>query len=101
MSRLQVILASLAALLAALTLLLGFMGDAPLPMLVFGAAGLLTLSRFWMPLSPWVDGAVTLLGAWALLEALPLFDIEPAWFWLALAASWAFAWLFAERLATA
>jgi NitT/TauT family transport system permease protein len=42
-----------------------------------------------------------ILGAWALLDALSLYDIEPAWFWLALVACWLFAWLLVERLSRA
>ncbi len=99
MSRLQVILGVLAALFSALALLLGLAGGMPMPLLLFGVAGLLTVARFLMPLSPWIDGAVMALGAWALLDALALFEVEPIWFWLALVACWLFAWLFVERLA--
>jgi NitT/TauT family transport system permease protein len=98
-SRLQVIIGGVAGLFAALTLVLALAGDAPLLMIAFGVLGLLTLARRFVSISLWVDGAMALVGAWALLEALPLSDVEPAWFWLALCASWAFAWLFVERLA--
>jgi len=101
MSRLQAILAGGAGLLAALTLLLGLVGGAPLPILVFSLLGTATLVRFRRTLPLWLDGAILLLGAWAVLDALPLFAVEPAWFWLALSASWGFAWLFVERLALA
>ena len=101
MSRLQTTLAVAAALFAALALLLGLVGDAPWLMVIFGVAGLLTLARFFVPVSHWIDGVMALLGAWALLDALPLFETKPAWFWLALVASWGFAWLFVERLAQA
>jgi NitT/TauT family transport system permease protein len=101
MSRLQTTLAIAAALFAALSLLLGLGGDAPWLTIILGVAGLLTLARFFVPLSPWMDGIVAVLGAWALLDALPLFEVKPAWFWLALVASWGFAWLFVERLAQA
>ena len=100
MSRLQIILAVLAAAFALLALVLGAEAK-PLPVLVFGAAGVLTLARFRLPLSPWIDAAVMGLGAWALLDALSLYDVEPVWFWLALVACWLFAWLFVERLSQA
>jgi len=101
MSRLQRILAVAAALVSALTLLLGLAGGISVPLLIFGVAGLLTVARFFTPVSLWIDGAVAAFGAWALLDGLELFDVEPLWFWLALVACWLFAWLFVERLAQA
>ena len=99
MSRPQVTLAVAAALFATLTLLLGLAGGLSTQLLLFGIAGLLTALRFFVPVSPWIDGALAAFGAWALLDALALFDVEPGWFWLALVACWLFAWLFVERLA--
>ena len=100
MSRLQSILAVGAAAFAALTLVLALVGGAPLSVLVFGLAGVLTLLRLRLPLSVWIDAIVAVLGAWALLDALGIGGVQPA-FWLALIAAWGFAWLFVERLATA
>jgi NitT/TauT family transport system permease protein len=100
MSRLQLVLAVAAALFAAVTVFLGFFDVAPLPIIAFGALGALTLPL--RRIAPyWVDGALAALGAWALLDALPLHPVEPLHFWLALIACWLFAWLFVERLAQA
>jgi NitT/TauT family transport system permease protein len=60
-----------------------------------------TLARFLLPLTFWLDGAVAVLGAVALLETLPHYETEPIFYWLALLATWAFAWLFVERLSAA
>jgi NitT/TauT family transport system permease protein len=96
MSRLQFILGIAAGAFAALSLLLGLAGGMPWPLLLFGFAGVLAAAR---NASPWVDGTLMALGAWALLDALMLFDLGPVWFWLSLVAYWLFAWLFVERLA--
>ena len=102
MSRLQAILAGLAggAALASLGLALLY-GGAPILFVVFAAIGALTLLRFAVPVSLWVDGAIAVLGAVAMILALPAYDIEPPFFWLGLVATWAFAWLFVERLSQA
>ncbi len=99
MSRLQTALAIAAGASAALSLLLGLAGGISTPLLLFGIVGLVTALRFIVPVSPWIDGAIAAFGAWALVDALALFDVEPGWFWLALVACWLFAWLFVERLA--
>jgi NitT/TauT family transport system permease protein len=96
MSGLQTALGIVAGFFAALSLLLGLSGGISWPLLLFGVVAVLTAAR---RLSPWVDGAVMALGAWALLDALMLFDVGPAWFWLSLVACWLLAWLFVERLA--
>jgi len=102
MSRLQTILSVLSAALCGLALVLALAtGGAPLLFLAFVAAGLLTAVRFWLPVSLWVDAGVTVLGAVSLLSTLPVFDIEPPFFWFALIACWGFAWLFVERLSKA
>ncbi len=101
MTRLQSIIAGAGVAAAALALVLGLVGGAPLLLLAFGVVGVLTVARFRVSLPFWIDGLVAVLGAWALIDALPLFDVEPAWFWLALVACWAFAWSFVERLALA
>jgi NitT/TauT family transport system permease protein len=92
-------LALFAALVSAA--LLGFAllaGDAPTLILVFGLAGTLTLFRGWLGPPAWVDAGLAVLGAWGLVSVLGTPPL-PAYDWLALVAIWAFAWLFAERLA--
>lgn len=76
-------------------------GNASVWMLTFLAIGALTLIRFGLPLIFWVDGAVAVVGAIVLVQALPNHDPEPLWYWLALVATWAFAWLFVEQLSAA
>lgn len=75
-------------------------GGAPLMLLAL-AAGALTLARFVLPLSLWLDGLATVLGAIALVTGLAVETVEPLHYWLAMAAAWAFAWLFVERLSAA
>jgi NitT/TauT family transport system permease protein len=101
MSRLQTTIAVAAALFSGLTLLLGLAGGVSVALATFAALGVASVARFRLPVSLWIDGALAVFGAWALLDALPLFDVEPMWFWLALVACWLFAWLFVERLAGA
>ncbi len=96
------VLAVLSSALAGLALALALAaGGAPLLFLAFTAAGFLTVLRFRLPVSLWIDGAVTLLGAFGLLSTLPVYDHEPVFFWFALIACWGFAWLFVERLSKA
>jgi len=104
MSRLQTGLAWLSGLVSLLVLAMAMAllsGTAPLVLLLFAAAGALTLLRFVLPLPFWIDGPVSLLGAVALLLTLPVYASEPGFFWLALLACWSFAWLFVERLSQA
>jgi len=101
MSRLQVVLAMLAALVSAVSLGLGLVSGGTALLLAFAALGAATLVRFRVALPFWVDGAVAVLGASALLAALPVYDVEPPAFWVALLACWLFAWLFVERLSQA
>ncbi|WP_417307779.1 ABC transporter permease [Devosia sp.] len=102
MSRLQVVLAALAGGCGALSLVLALLtGGAPLLLVVFGSVAVLSLARFRVTFSPWVDAAIALLGAVALILALPAYELQPGFFWLALAATWLFSWLFVERLAQA
>lgn len=75
-------------------------GTAPLLTLYF-ALGAASLVRLALPFSLWFDGALMLFGAVALILALPAEGAMPAHFWWALVASWAFAWLFVERLSAA
>jgi NitT/TauT family transport system permease protein len=67
-------------------------------LMVFGIAGALSLVRFVRPLGYWVDGALTVLGAIALLVSLS--EVAPS-LWLTLLATWLFAWLFIDRMANA
>jgi NitT/TauT family transport system permease protein len=102
MSRLQVVLAIGAGLLSFIALVLALVGGgASLFMVLTLTACTLTLVRFVVPLSIWIDGAMTLFGATALILMLPAHQIEPLFFWIALVATWAFAWLFVERLSLA
>lgn len=67
----------------------------------FFALGALSLLRLVMPWSLWLDGLLAVLGAVALIAALPAEGLLPLHHWLALIAAWAFAWLFVERLSSA
>ena len=102
LSKLQAALAILGAGLALAGLGFGLArsGEAPLVTL-FLALGALTLFRFALPLSLWIDGALCLLGAAALILSLPESGTMPGHFWLALFAAWAFAWLFVDELSAA
>ena len=103
MTRLQQILALAAGGLALLTLLASLMaGPALLPAItLFGLCGSLTLLRFLRASTLWIDGGLALLGGAALLFSLGIVQPAPAALWLALAAAWALAWLFVERLSEA
>ena len=102
LSRLQLWLALGAGAVSALGLAMALVaGDAPVHLLAFLLLGTATLLRLRLPVPLWIDGLLMLLGAIALLLTLPLFAAEPGYFWLALLACWAFAWLFVERLSQA
>jgi NitT/TauT family transport system permease protein len=103
MSRLQAVLAILAGGLSLLGLALALLaGDTPTLLLVALAAGTLTLVRFVLPVSLWFDAAAAVLGAVALVATESSLPVPaPAHFWVGLAATWAFAWLFVERLSLA
>jgi NitT/TauT family transport system permease protein len=102
MSRLQTALAILSGGLCLVALVLALAGGgAPVLILLFLGAGALTLLRFAMPLPPWIDGGVAILGGISLVATLPAFAQEPVFFWLGLLATWSFAWLFVERLSLA
>jgi NitT/TauT family transport system permease protein len=94
------------ALIAAGTGLIGLglnvptLGSAPLVGLFFALASL-SLIRFVMKFSLWLDGALAVFGAVALIAALPVGAQMPVHHWLALVSAWALAWLFVERLAAA
>lgn len=87
------------AALAGLAFTYNDMGEAPL-LSAFFVLGALTLTRLFVPISLWVDGALAIFGAVALILSLPS-GVMPGHYWLALIGSWAFAWLFVERLSTA
>jgi NitT/TauT family transport system permease protein len=76
-------------------------GGAVAALLVYLALAALTLSRFAMPLPTLVDGAIALAGALVLIWVVESMEGVPLYFWLALVAAWAFAWLFVERLSLA
>ncbi len=99
MSAWQRLLASLAGLAAGLAALLALPAAADQPGLVlFGLAGAATFIRFVRPLGHWLDGALALLGAAAVVAGLG--TVTPA-LWLGLLAAWLLAWLFVDRLANA
>jgi NitT/TauT family transport system permease protein len=67
-------------------------------LMLFGIAGALSLMRFVVKLDHWTDGLLALLGAVALVSSLH--EVAPS-LWLALMATWLFAWLFIDRMANA
>jgi NitT/TauT family transport system permease protein len=101
MSRLQIILAVLVGLAAALALLLIALGGVGPLLVAFLVFAVLSLVRFRWPLPVWVDGALAAFGAAALLLSLPTEGTAPTTFWLGLLAVWALSWLFVERLSAA
>jgi len=102
MSRLQQILAWLSGLLCAVSLGMALAaGDAPALLLLFLTIGTFSLLRFRRPFPYGFDGVMLLLGAIGLLLTLPVYAVEPPFFWLSLLATWSFAWLFVERLSQA
>lgn len=103
MSQLQYYLAIVAGGVSALAfaLLVGWgFGNQPL-MAVVLALAIVSLGRFWLGWSLWLDGVVALAGAVVLMLALPGIVPAPTWFWAALIAIWLFGWLFVERLSKA
>jgi NitT/TauT family transport system permease protein len=103
MSQLQYFLALVAGGLAvvALALSLAWPMDVALLLRAFLVLGAISLVRFWVPLGLWLDGALALLGAVAVLTGLGIFAPQPPFFWMALVVAWLFSWLFVERLARA
>ena len=67
-------------------------------LVAFGIAGALSLLRFFVPTRYWLDGALAAFGALTLLASL---HEVAASLWLALVATWLFAWLFIDRMANA
>jgi len=101
MSRLQLILAVAAGIASLVVGVLGLMVGAPLILLVFAILGALSLARFAVPLPFWLDGGLAVLGTVALLQTLPVYEMQPPAFWCGMVAAWLFAWLFVERLSKA
>ncbi len=109
MTMLQRFLAVFAAGFALFGLIFSFASTegAPLPVWEFPSVGLylvlgvLSLVRFRVPFSPWIDGALAALGAASLMLALDTIEQADAGYWFALVSAWLFAWLFAERLSGA
>src|SRR5690606_16232184 len=105
MSRLQHVLAALAVVVSAAGLAVALVdaSAAELPAITLflglGVVSALRLRLFW---SLWLDGALALFGAAALVLVLPLAATPaPLAYWLALAAAWILVWLFVERLTRA
>jgi NitT/TauT family transport system permease protein len=97
MSRWQLVLAiaaGLSALAAAATALPQLSTHGLI--LIAGALGALSLARFLIPVTYWIDGLLALLAGVAVLTGL---DLPGAPLWLMLLAMWFFAWMFIDRLA--
>lgn len=104
MSLAQRLMAGLAGAAAALAALLVLPAATHPWLIAFGLAGALSLARFARPIPfpYWLDGALAVLGGVALLVALGAPGPLPGTpLWLALLATWLFAWLFVDRLANA
>lgn len=68
---------------------------------VFAVLAVASLARFRVAVPYWIDGVVSVLGAVAVLTALPEIGRAGPGYWLLLLAAWASAWLFVERLVAA
>ncbi len=101
LSYFQLYLALIAAGLAAIGLIFSLPMASAAPLVTaFFALGTLSLLRLVMPFSLWLDGALAVSAAVALIGALTA-GTMPLHHWLALVSGWAFAWLFVERLSAA
>lgn len=106
MSNLQKILALLAigACLAALFSTLALVGENPIATMsnpiamTFALAGLVTITRFKLKFSIAFDGVMSVLGIFCIMRILNSIDAASFGFWMLLLASWAFGWLYVERL---
>ncbi|MEP7242024.1 MAG: ABC transporter permease [Devosia sp.] len=94
--RLLAIVAGLSALGAAAVAL--SQGSSQVLIVVAGGLGALSLARFLVPVTLWIDGCLALVAGVAVLSGL---EQPGAALWLALLAMWVFAWLFIDRLASA
>jgi NitT/TauT family transport system permease protein len=94
--RLLAIAAGLSALGAAATALP--LASSQWLIVAAGLLGAVTLARFFVPVSYWLDGGLALLAGIAVLTSL---EQPGAPLWLSLLAMWFFAWLFIDRLANA
>jgi len=109
MTALQKLIAAAAGLACLIGLLVDFaytegapIGYPEFPLVAaFFGLGVLSLGRSLVPLSPFVDAALAILGAVGLVLSLDVIETGGPGFWLALAAGWLFAWMFAERLSAA
>ena len=110
MSNLQKVLAltAIGACLAALFSTLGIVGENPIATpiatlsnpiaMTFALAGLVTITRFKLKFSIAFDGIMSVLGIFCIMRILNSIDAASFGFWMLLLASWAFGWLFVERL---
>ncbi|GLQ54675.1 ABC transporter permease [Devosia nitrariae] len=104
MSQLQHYLAIVAWGLSAAALVMGWVSADALPpawLFVFLLLGTASLVRIAGWFSLWLDGIIAGAGVVAVLVSLPDLSPVPGYYWLALLAAWAFAWLFVERLTRA
>lgn len=106
MSRLDPILASLAALAAIGSLLLpigtrealAVNGWTNISHIVWCAVLLAAVAIFRLRPPAWASGIIALGGVVLLLSWLGAFDLAAAGYWLLLASTWLMAWAFAQRL---
>jgi len=107
MSGLQKLLAVIATALAILSVLVPFgtspdrvFGALDMPgVLGFALLALASLVRFRVRVSPFADLGIAVFGAFVVIRSLDPVETAGPGFWLVLVSAWAFAWLFAERLA--
>ncbi|WP_127751602.1 ABC transporter permease [Devosia sp. 1566] len=100
MSQFQLYLAILASGLCAAALGLTLLSGAEPTLLLHGflVLGALSLLRLWLHPGLWLDSALAVLGAVAVLASFQLYPGPPAFLWLALVATWLWSWVFVERL---
>lgn len=106
MSNLQKILSLIAsgACLLALLSTLGTIGESKVAIisyplaLTFALAGLASILRFKLKFHFWFDGIMSVLGIFYIMQILNNIETASFGFWMLLMASWAFGWLFVERL---
>ena len=101
MSPLQAGIALIAGGAGGLGLALALAGDTSILIIAFLLVAAVTLARFALPLPVVADGAMAVAGAAVLIATLDAGESANGAFWIALVASWAFGWLFVERLSVA